>query len=81
MTNHEMISEIYYQVAQEMRNVNKPTTNTIPRLKSHEVVMELEELLNNEEKILFNKLLDLQMTMEVASNVDSFVLVFRIGAS
>ncbi|MFI3255474.1 MAG: hypothetical protein R3Y63_14240 [Eubacteriales bacterium] len=80
MTNHEMISEIYYHAVEEARDVTKRSANTITRLKSHEVVTELEKLLNPEEKILFEKLLDLWMSMEVASNEESFILGFRIGA-
>lgn len=80
MTNHKMLSEIYYHAVEESRDVKRPTPNTVALLKSHEVVMELEKVLNPEEKILFDKLLDLWMGMEVASNEESFVLGFRIGA-
>lgn len=75
-----MISEIYYHAVQEVRNVKEPTVNTITRLKSHDVVTELEKVLNTEEKMLLHNLLELWMDMEVASNEESFVLGFRIGA-
>lgn len=80
MINHQMISEIYYHAVQEVRNVKEPTVNTITRLKSHDVVTELEKVLNTEEKMLLHNLLELWMDMEVASNEESFVLGFRIGA-
>lgn len=80
MKKHDMISEIYYHAVEEARDVTKRSANTITRLKSHEVVMELDKLLNPEEKIIFDKLLDLWMDMEVASNEESFILGFRIGA-
>ncbi len=55
------------------------TTGSETRKESAEVVEELEKLLNDEEKKLFEKLLNLWMHIECDSNEDNFVLGFRTG--
>ncbi|MFI3255716.1 MAG: hypothetical protein R3Y63_15535 [Eubacteriales bacterium] len=80
MKNHKIISEIYYHAVEEKRDVKNPSPNTLARKKAYETVEELEKLLNTEEKKLFNQILEQWMDLEVASNEESFVLGFRLGA-
>lgn len=80
MKNHDMISDIFYQAVQEPKAKDRNNLYKESRIKSHEIVMEMENLLNAEGKALFEKLLDKWMEVEVAGTEESFVLGFRLGA-
>lgn len=55
------------------------TTGCENRKESAEVVEKLEKILGEDEKKLFEKLLNLWMHIECDSNEDHFVLGFRTG--
>ncbi|MFI3255098.1 MAG: hypothetical protein R3Y63_12320 [Eubacteriales bacterium] len=80
MTNHEMISEIYYHAVEESRDMKKPSPSALARQKSYESVEKLKTLLNEEEEKLFEQILQDRIDMECVSNEENFILGFRIGA-
>lgn len=80
MSDHKMLSDLYYHLVEEISNQPKKPTNADNRQKSHDTVEELEKLLNPDEKAVLHKLLEQWMDMEVASNEECFVLGFRTGA-
>ncbi|MFI3254623.1 MAG: hypothetical protein R3Y63_09845 [Eubacteriales bacterium] len=79
MVNHEMISEIYYHAVEESRDMKKPSPSALARQKSYEKVETLKKSLNEEEKKLFEQILQDRIDMECVSNEENFVLGFRTG--